>query len=129
MCISNLWVIFSLTRTGKKIYISKFYDYLLAELGRLSFAFVSAFCFVESFLSSITAGVSDRIFCNPFSNNQAAIKLTFWATYKINISLCRVRLMMFNATLYNISVISWQSILLVEETIVPGENCRPAARH
>jgi hypothetical protein len=92
MCISNHWVIFSLTRTGKNIYIFQFYDYLLAELGRLSFAFVSAFCFVESFLSSITAGVSDRIFCNPFSNNQAAIKLTFWATYKINISLIYVGL-------------------------------------
>jgi len=27
-----------------------------------------------------------------------------------------------NATFYNISVISWQSVLLVEETGVPGEN-------
>jgi hypothetical protein len=27
-----------------------------------------------------------------------------------------------NATFYNISVISWQSVLLVEETRVPGEN-------
>jgi len=31
----------------------------------------------------------------------------------------------FNATFNNISVISWQSVLLVEETGVPGENCRP----
>jgi hypothetical protein len=30
--------------------------------------------------------------------------------------------MMFNATFNNISVISWQSVLLVEETGVPGEN-------
>ena len=28
----------------------------------------------------------------------------------------------FNATFNNISVISWQSVLLVEETGVPGEN-------
>jgi len=35
--------------------------------------------------------------------------------------------MVFNATFYNISVISWQSDLLVEETRVPGENHRPAA--
>jgi hypothetical protein len=29
--------------------------------------------------------------------------------------------MMFNATFNNISVISWQSVLLLEETAVPGE--------
>jgi hypothetical protein len=33
-----------------------------------------------------------------------------------------VRVMMFNATFNNISIISWQSVLLVEETGVPGEN-------
>ena len=32
-----------------------------------------------------------------------------------------VRVMMFNATFNNISAISWQSVLLVEETRVPGE--------
>jgi hypothetical protein len=37
--------------------------------------------------------------------------------------------MMFNATFNNISVMSWQSILLVEETSVLGENHRPAASH
>jgi hypothetical protein len=30
--------------------------------------------------------------------------------------------MVLNATFNNISVISWQSVLLVEETRVPGEN-------
>jgi hypothetical protein len=33
----------------------------------------------------------------------------------------------FNDTFNNISVISWRSVLLVEETGVPGENHRPAA--
>ena len=37
----------------------------------------------------------------------------------------RVRVMVFNATCNNISVILWQSLLLVEETRVPGENHRP----
>ena len=32
------------------------------------------------------------------------------------------RVMVFNATFNNISVISWQPVLLVEETRVPGEN-------
>jgi hypothetical protein len=33
----------------------------------------------------------------------------------------RVRVMVFNATFNNISVLSWQSVLLVEETGVPRE--------
>ena len=35
--------------------------------------------------------------------------------------------MVLNATFYNISVISWRSVLLLEETGVPGENHRPVA--
>jgi hypothetical protein len=37
--------------------------------------------------------------------------------------------MVFNATFSNISVISWQSDLLVEETGGPGENSGKAIRH
>jgi len=37
--------------------------------------------------------------------------------------------MVFNATFNNISVILWQSVLLVEETGVPGENYRSVASH
>jgi hypothetical protein len=37
--------------------------------------------------------------------------------------------MVFNATFNNISVISWLSVLLVEETGEPGENHRPVASH
>ena len=35
--------------------------------------------------------------------------------------MVRVMVMVFNATLNNISVISWLPVLLVEETRVPGE--------
>jgi hypothetical protein len=34
----------------------------------------------------------------------------------------RFRVMVLMGTFNNISVISWQSVLLVEETRVPGEN-------
>ena len=37
--------------------------------------------------------------------------------------------MVLNATFNNISVISWRSVLLVEETEVPGENHRPVASY
>jgi len=39
------------------------------------------------------------------------------------------RFMMFNATFNNISAISWQSVLFVEETGVPRENHRPVVSH
>jgi len=37
--------------------------------------------------------------------------------------------MVFNATLNDISIISWQAVLLVEETGVTGEKHRSAASH
>jgi len=37
--------------------------------------------------------------------------------------------MVFSAIFNNISAISWRSVLLVEETGVPGENHRPVASH
>jgi hypothetical protein len=40
-----------------------------------------------------------------------------------------VMVMVFNTTFNNISVISWRSVLLVEETGVPEENHGPAASH
>jgi len=37
--------------------------------------------------------------------------------------------MVLNATFNNISVISWRSVLLVEENEEPGENHGPVASH
>jgi hypothetical protein len=37
--------------------------------------------------------------------------------------------MLFNAAFNYISVISLQSVLLVEETVVPGENYQPVTIH
>jgi hypothetical protein len=37
--------------------------------------------------------------------------------------------MVFNATFNNISVILWQSVLLLEETRVPRENYQSATSH
>jgi hypothetical protein len=41
----------------------------------------------------------------------------------------RVRVMVFNANFNNFSTILWRSVLLLEETGVPGENHRSAASH
>jgi len=40
-----------------------------------------------------------------------------------------VRVIVFSATFNNISAISSRSVLLVEETGVPGENHQPVASH
>ena len=59
----------------------------------------------------------------------------FWIDPTLLVSLLSSTLfwslwfMVFNATFNNISVISWLSVLLVEETGVPGENNRPVASH
>ena len=48
---------------------------------------------------------------------------------KCIVGLFDVCLMVFNATFNNISVISWWSVLLVEETGGPGKNHRPVTSH
>jgi len=45
------------------------------------------------------------------------------------LKVVRVRIMVFNATFNDISVISWWSVLLVEETGVPDENYRLFTSH
>jgi hypothetical protein len=41
---------------------------------------------------------------------------------KIDVNTYKYVIMVFNAAFNNISVISWWSVILVEETGVPGEN-------
>jgi len=48
---------------------------------------------------------------------------------ELGFSVLCVCLMVFNTIFNNISVISWWSVLLVEETRVPGENHWPVASH
>ena len=45
------------------------------------------------------------------------------------VNFCCVRVMVFNATFNNISVITWRLVLLVEVTGVPGKNHQPVASH
>jgi len=69
-------------------------------------------------------------------NEKAILYFVFFllimtVVFKIDIperfGLCNF--MVFNATFYNISVISWQSVLLVEKSGVLGENHRPVSSH
>ena len=49
--------------------------------------------------------------------------------HKADKNWVRFRIMVFNATFNNISVIWWRSILLVEETGILGENHQPVVSH
>ena len=58
-----------------------------------------------------------------------------WALEVLNVyvfcqfSYIRVTVVVINATFNTISVMSWRSVSLVENTGVPGENRRPVASH
>jgi hypothetical protein len=49
--------------------------------------------------------------------------------HPFRIKVLFVCLVVFNATFNNIPVVSWRSVLLVEETGGHGENHRPVASH
>jgi hypothetical protein len=58
--------------------------------------------------------------------------MQWWANLKQSLCLVqgyRVRVMVFNATFNNILVISCQSVLLVEETGIPGEKHQSVTSH
>ena len=54
------------------------------------------------------------------------IDIFLWIAYRFEV---RVRVMVFNAIFNNISEFPCRSVLLVEETEVPGKNHRPIASH
>ena len=70
--------------------------------------------------------LTDR-YCMPSDDKSSHV------AWLVNIFKCFVcdwywaTVMVFNAIFYNISVISWQSVSLVGETGVPGENQWPVA--
>ena len=70
-----------------------------------------------------------KTLCDKYSLNRIVLLVYFYVlvldepldqmVYLFDLFVC---LMMFNTTFNNISVISWRSVLLVEETGGPGEN-------
>jgi hypothetical protein len=52
-----------------------------------------------------------------------------WQVLQKELSFIFVWFMVLNATFNNISVISWQEVLLVKETGVTEENQRPVTSH
>jgi hypothetical protein len=66
----------------------------------------------------------DIFYLNWISKFHSCLINNKWKTICI-----RVMVMMFNTTFNNISVISWRSVLLVEETGIPWENHWSAVSH
>ena len=64
------------------------------------------------------------------SNSQLIDPKNFcWATKIVILERVRVWVMVFMATLNNISAILWRSVFFVGETGIPGENHPPATSH
>ena len=57
------------------------------------------------------------------------IEVVTKAGLTVSLNQIKRRSMVFNATFKNISVTSWWSVLLVDETGVPRENHQPATSH
>ena len=79
------------------------------------------------------SGSRNKLHLPPLKVN-GSVPFTFYINIRYTIvkdlnRLVIVMVMVFNATFNNISVISWRSVLLMEETGVPEENHRPAASH
>ena len=68
----------------------------------------------------------DKWIVFPFVSSASMLTITPWLQFYC---FSRVRIMVFNATSNNISVIPWQSILLLEETGISRENHWPVASH
>ena len=62
-------------------------------------------------------------------HQELGMKSTSGTKNRFTYLLLFICLMWFNATLNNISSISWQSVLLLEETGGPAENHRPVGSH
>ena len=73
-------------------------------------------------------GYKQKVFGSEAKLNRLQCKLIIWYL-PIEVKYGLFTLMVFNATFNNISVILWQSVLLVEETRVPREHHWPVASH
>jgi hypothetical protein len=66
-------------------------------------------------------------------NQSTSIQVEYTSVHRFLIAVTVTRaergVMVLNATFNAISVISWRSVLSVEETEVSGENHRPFASH
>jgi hypothetical protein len=85
--------------------------------------------YVLLFSVKLTASMSiSCLWPNDYRNDyfvkRKCIRISF---HQNNRALAGLVLSCFNATFNNISAISWRSVLMVEETGVPGENRWPAA--
>jgi isovaleryl-CoA dehydrogenase len=76
---------------------------------------------------ALSYGASSNLCINQIVRNGTEAQKDKYLT-KVN-STVIVRVVVFNATFHNISVMSWRSVLLVEETVVPEEIHRPVASH
>ena len=78
-------------------------------------------CLIKLISGGVKVGV-DKV-------NQWGVKVGVDKVNQWGVKVEVIKVMVFNTTFNNLSVTSWQSVLLVEETRVSRENHRPATSH
>jgi hypothetical protein len=79
--------------------------------------------------NGIVGKINNNLYCIPISKDQSYNILHIDKVIICVTIYVLVVFMVFNATFNNISVISWRSVLLVEETGLTEENHRTVASH
>jgi hypothetical protein len=122
--IVNMILSFSVTHSISRCYHNMSYQCWLHYLrwNCFNFSFYNAPYDIAPTLCSITADKMCLIdTCSKIQPDRSW--RYYWAILQVNYDqVYLVWLMVFNATFNNISVISWRSVLLVEEIGVPGKN-------
>jgi hypothetical protein len=121
----NYW--FSCPRIRLEMEVLRFRSWIKCCEQITLFRTTAYFAFVCPFVLFLLAIVLSDLFRFTDSDYPSGIFKLFLQTFpQLDI---RVRVIVFNTTSNKISVISWRSVLLVEETEVPEENQRPFASH
>ena len=108
------WVEFELKKLVRKYKISKYFHFWVKTTA------------VDSLIRYISFFLIKQILCSLVLLKSAVNVKSLWSEI-LHLMIRFLFVCLFDATFNNISVISWQSVLLVEETGGPGENHRPVA--
>ena len=119
-------MIWFLWRQIASVYICIYFYTCYGHIRYIFFSLIECFSKIIMFTFDIACDVWKIMWCCYSHVMKWYKKLVFFST---NTGFCFVCLMMFNATFNNISVISWRSFLLVEETAGLEENHRLVAGH
>ena len=93
----------------------------------VGFVYICGVAYHRRLSLNVIKVIFKSISCITYDRHTSNLKMKFYIQLnkQYKIAWFWFGFMVFNATFNNISVISWRSVLLVEDIGVPGENHRP----